>query len=150
MLSLDSRPSLSHHQHLSRKTAYRVWNKFQRSCPSIFQVQVLVLNGNIFAICQMLNYEFSLWRHCLEWCEISHILSPSGLRALGLYPLDVRRIKDDLLLLFYHFASVPVSELFVRHPLFSFRGFCTSPKVKFFTSTVTSPRNDLPDEVSDF
>ena len=167
---LNSNLSFSSHNQLASKAAFRVLNLIKRSFPHITQEDFSFIFGTY--IRPILEYGSQIVhsglmrdRNSLERVQraatkvvvgMQHLPYPVRLQELNLYPLDVRRIRGDLFLMFHLFQTNTVEDFFTLADQGPTRGhskkiFKPRPRTflrhSFFTFRVISTWNSLPEEI---
>ena len=167
---INSNLSFSSHQQQASKTAFRVLNMIRRNFPRITRedfhflygtyVRPLLEYGSQIAHSGLIRDRNSLEHVQRRATKMVHGLSgipyPMRMEILNLYPLEVRRVRGDLFLMFNLFSSGLVDRFFTRSNLDHLRGhnrkiFKTRPRTfirsNFFTVRVISLWNSLPLEI---
>lgn len=167
---LNSSLSFSSHQQKAGKSAFCILHMIRRSFPQISPTAFPLLFGTY--IRPILEYGSQIAysglvkdRELLERVQrratkmvlgLHNLPYPDRLSALNLYPLDTRRIRGDLFLLFNLFASGLVDQFFCRSNLAHLRGntkklFKPRPRTtlrsNYFTHRVVPLWNSLPEDV---
>ena len=167
---LCSNLSFSSHQQKASKSAFRVLNFIRRSFPQISKEDFKLLYGTY--IRPLLEYGSQIVhsglvrdRDSLERIQrastkmvrgLFHTPYPIRLIELNLYPLESRRIRADLFLVYHLFCSGLVDQFFSRPHVSTLRGhskklFLPRPRTtlrhNFFTFRVIALWNSLPEEV---
>ena len=167
---LNSNLSFSFHNQLASKAAFRVLNLIKRSFPRITREDFPFIYGTY--IRPILEYGSQIVhsglmrdQKLLERVQRSatkvvvglhHLPYQVRLQELNLYPLEVRRIRGDLFLMFHLFQTNTVEEFFTLADPGSTRGHCkkiykprprTFLRASFLTFRIISTWNSLPEEI---
>ena len=167
---LSSNLSFSHHHQLAAKRGYAVWSMIKRAFPRIdlqdfktlFAVYVRPL---LEYASQVVHSGLCKDMQTLEKVQRAATKSVRGLhdtpyedrlQRLDLYPLDIRRLRGDLIFTYILFSKGKAEQFFVASDGSSLRGHNkklfvrranTSLRQRFFSYRVVTPWNNLPLEV---
>ena len=167
---LSSSLSFSHHHQLAAQRGYSVWSMIKRAFPRIDPEDFKTLFG--VHVRPLLEYASQVVHtglckdtQTLERVQRAATKSVRGLRhlsyedrleRLNLYPLDIRRLRGDLIFTYIMFSKGETEQFFIAGDGTSLRGqnrklfvprVNTSSRQKFFSYRVVTPWNSLPSDI---
>ena len=164
--------SFSHHTQKASKLGFRILNFLKRAFPRIEKADFHILYGTYIRPLleygsQIVHTGFIKDRDLLERVQrratkcvfgLTHLPYETRMSSLNLYPLETRRIRGDLFLLYNLFATNEIEQFFTISSLDNLRGHSkklfkprtrTRVRQNFFTQRVIQIWNNLPQEVVD-